>query len=278
MTGDERLAEVVGALERVGVACLVLGGHAVRFYGHARNTDDFDLQVAADAWDDLPDRLGRSALLAGQPVVEGPSWRAGAFRRFRIGALSDGRDEWLECWKTNHLLPPYAELFPRAEQGVYGGREVGFLGLEDLIRSKETERDKDWRDVTVLEQVLDARLLARAKAGGVSLAEALTSLRSRAGFENYLAEGFLDDTTAVASALGRTRSPVTQSYLIPFAPRAAVSSPVCPVEPVVWERLKGVASGSPLHHSLVEIIRRRYILFRKEVDKADKAALRSGQD
>lgn len=45
MTPDVRLAEVVSALEVVGVSCLVMGGHAVRFYGLSRNTDDVDLHI-----------------------------------------------------------------------------------------------------------------------------------------------------------------------------------------------------------------------------------------
>ena len=57
MTPDVRLAEVVSQLEGVGVACLVMGGHAVRFYGLSRNTNDFDLHVSPDQWDDLPARL-----------------------------------------------------------------------------------------------------------------------------------------------------------------------------------------------------------------------------
>jgi hypothetical protein len=43
VTGAERLAEVVTALESVGVSCLVMGDHAVRFYGLSRSTDHFDL-------------------------------------------------------------------------------------------------------------------------------------------------------------------------------------------------------------------------------------------
>jgi hypothetical protein len=164
---DVRLAEVVSELELVGVSCLVMGGHAVRFYGLSRQTNDVDLHVAPDPWDDLPARLARTNLFTDQAVEEGPSWRPGAFRRFRIGTLPDGRDEWLEFWRENHLLPPYNELLSRAERGPYGGREVTFLGLADLIRSKETERDTDWQDVAALEQFLDARLLAHVRSGTV---------------------------------------------------------------------------------------------------------------
>jgi hypothetical protein len=62
-----------------------------------------------------------------------------AFRRFRIGTLQDGRDEWLEFWKENHLLAPFEELRCRAERGPYGGREVKFIGLEDLIEKRSDD-------------------------------------------------------------------------------------------------------------------------------------------
>ena len=38
MNADERLASIVTALESVGLHYLVMGGHAVRFYGLQRNT------------------------------------------------------------------------------------------------------------------------------------------------------------------------------------------------------------------------------------------------
>ncbi len=136
MTPDVRLAEVYSQLEAVGISCLVMGGHAVRFYGLSRYTNDVDLHVAPEQWDDLPARLSRTSLFAGAVPVEGPSWRPGAFRRFQIGALPDGREEWLEFWRENHLLAPHSELLARAERGPYGGREITFLGLTDLIRSK----------------------------------------------------------------------------------------------------------------------------------------------
>ena len=85
MSPDARLAEMVSELEGAGVFCLVMGGHAVRFYGLWRYTNDVDLHVAPDQWRDLPARLARTNLLKDQDVREGPSWRPGAFRRFRIG-------------------------------------------------------------------------------------------------------------------------------------------------------------------------------------------------
>jgi hypothetical protein len=48
VTADGKLAAVLTALESVGVRTLVMGGHAVRYYGLDRTTDDFDLHLAPD--------------------------------------------------------------------------------------------------------------------------------------------------------------------------------------------------------------------------------------
>lgn len=276
MSPEERLGEIITALESVGVSCLVMGGHAVRFHGLARNTNDFDLNVSPDQWADLAERLGRTPLCGGQPAAEGPSWRAGAFRRFRIGTLPDGQDEWLEFWRENHLLAPHADLLARAERGRYGSREIAFLGLPDLIRSKETERDADWQDVTVLEDFLDSRLLAKFKRGEVDLVTALAQLRSRAGFSGYLQRGVFADAKVVSAALASTTNPVTQAYLLPLAPETELSAAsLFPIESVVLNRLKQLEAGSVLHLSLAEVVRRRYVLFRKDIDRQDKVAIRA---
>lgn len=65
MNPEERLAAIVTALESVGLSCLVMGGHAVRYYGLNRHTNDFDLTLAPDGWDDLADRLARTGLFPG---------------------------------------------------------------------------------------------------------------------------------------------------------------------------------------------------------------------
>ena len=273
MTSEERLAAIVSALEFVGISCLVMGGHAVRHYGLTRHTDDFDLQISANVWDDLPDRLARSGLFPAGPM-EGDSWRSDSFRRFRLGALADGRDEWLEFWKKNHLLAAFEELSGRLEAAAYGGRTLNFLGLPDLIRSKETERDKDWRDVAVLEQVFDARSLAQVRRGEMPLITALSTLRSRAGFESFVEEGWLGQTPEVEAAVAQAFLPVTQAFLIPFAPNAVRGDLVLAIESVILDRLQTTTPASSLHLSLVEIVRRRYIQFRKDTDRRDKQQVR----
>jgi hypothetical protein len=278
MTGDERLAEIVTALESVGLTYLVMGGHAVRYYGVLRSTIDFDFHLAPDHWDDLAELLSRAPLFSGAGVVEGNSWRAHAFRRFQIGRLPDGREEWLEFWRTNHLLPPFAELYARRETGPYGGRLLDFLSLPDLIRSKETERLSDWQDVEVLEEFLDARNLARVKDGLMDVSTALASLQSRVGLEAFLQAGYLSDAQSVSLALQRSVFPVTQALLLPFSPASSLSQTMPGMEPVVVQRLRSTVPASPLHLTLVEVVRRQYQAYKQAVDKQDKEAIRAGKN
>jgi hypothetical protein len=156
VTGEERLAFLYGTLRDLGLPCLVMGGHAVRFYGVDRVTIDYDMHVALDesVWSGLREEL---------------------------------------------LRAPFDQLWERRSEGPYGNDEVAFLGLHDLIRSKETEREDDWRDVALLEEVADERCLAAAEAGGVQ-PETLSRLRSRRGYDRALRAGLLADATLVEAA------------------------------------------------------------------------------
>jgi hypothetical protein len=79
-------------------------------------------------------------------------------------------------------------------------------------------------------------------------------------------------------ALARASLPVTQAYLLPFAPDARdLPAPAVAIEPVVLKRLRSVAPGSPLHLSLVELVRRQYKAAMQAADRADKATLRAAQ-
>jgi hypothetical protein len=268
---EARLAEIVTALEAAGLRCLVMGGHAVRYYGFVRNTNDFDLHLAPDRWDELPELLRRSVLFAGRPVIEGPSWRAGDFRRFQMGTAESGREEWLEFWRHNHLLAPFEELFARREVGSYGGREIAFLSLRDLIRSKETERETDWQDIAVLEEILDTRCAAKAEAGTLPLSSALAQLRSRRGFESHLQRKHFDDSATVLDAARRAATPMSFAFLAPFMGDAVQSLPAKTVEPLLLRRLRAAEPASRLHLALVEVVRRAYKRRAQAVDKADKA-------
>jgi hypothetical protein len=277
VTGAERMASIAAALEEVGLPYLVMGGHAVRYYGVDRNTIDYDLHLSPAEWDRLPELLGRASLFRGEPLPEGPSWRPNAFRRFQVGRLPDGREEWLEFWRANHLLAPFGDLAARCERGEYGGRVLPFLGLGDLIRSKETERGSDWQDVALLEEIRDARNLARA-ADEPTRVGALAELSSRTGFEAVLQRGWLTAPAEVRAAAARAVSPISRAYLIPFAgSEAAAASDPGMIGEILSGPLRRVAPGSARHLALVEAVRRLYKQNAMAADRADKIAARAAQ-
>jgi hypothetical protein len=211
-------------------------------------------------------------------IVEGVSWRPQSFRRFQIGRLPDGHEEWLEFWCGNHLLAPFPELYARKEEGSYGGRTLPFLSLPDLIRSKETTRATDWADVAVLEEFLDNRLLALASRKALALHKALGGLRSRSGFERALLDGLLADVDLVAQALAEAHLGITQALLLPFSPSTVNLPATTPtVEPLILSRLRTVVPSSSLHLALVEAVRRQYRLAAQAADQADKEAIRAAQ-
>lgn len=270
MTTEAKLAQIASALRAGGLECLVMGGHAVRYYGVGRNTNDFDFYVSASSVEDVRDRLAKAELGGARPLREGPSWRRGDFARFEIGRLTDGREEWLEFWLHNHLLPEFAETWSRHERGEYGGREVVFLSLGDLIRSKETEREDDWADVALLEEISDARHLARADVTE-DRHLVLSSLRSRRGFESARASGFLEEQTLVTDAISECEHPVSFAFLVPFVKDAASPSSLrTKIDDAYLVPLRNVEPGSSKHIALVEVVRRSYKRWAMQVDRLDK--------
>ncbi|MDA0839316.1 MAG: hypothetical protein O2857_16225 [Planctomycetota bacterium] len=271
MTLEEKLTAIVAALDEAGLQYLVMGGHAVRHYGVQRNTNDFDFHVSLDEanWKTLPDRLTQTSFFSSGSLIEGPSWRADDFRRFQIGQLPDGREEWLEFWRRNHLLPLFEDLYARREQEEYNHRQISFISLPDLIRSKETERESDWMDIAILEEILDARHLANTEEPE-KLISALANLRSRRGYENTINNGYLEDQDTVEQALNSARHPISLAYLIPHMPSVDLQ---LDIDDVVQGALRKTDSGSPRHHALVEVVRRSYKQASMAADRADKESI-----
>jgi hypothetical protein len=270
LTSADRLALIYEQLVGAGLRVVVLGGHAVRYYGVDRNTVDYDFHVAlsAEEWRQLPDRLAPLFV----DLREGPSWRPDDFRRFVVGRLADGRDELVECWRRNHLLAPFPELWARREEGAYGGRSVAFLGLRDLIRSKETERESDWQDVAVLEEIADLRSTAAAKTVAETC-ETLAALRSRRGYEEVARRGWLVDGTLVAGALDRARHPLALAFLLPSSPRHPIRpepEPPAAIAELLGGVVRDVPPGTARHLALVEAVRRLWKRAAMESDRADK--------
>jgi predicted nucleotidyltransferase len=276
VSATARLLEVTDALAEAGCRFLIMGGHAVRYYGIDRKTFDFDFFLSAEEAPDLANRLRRTRLFSQGGLTAVESWRGQDFQRFQIGVLPNGKEEWLEFWFRNHLLAPFGELYARRETAKIEGRRLNFLGLPDLIRSKETERDDDWSDVRLLEEILDNRNLALA-ADDEQRVRALAQLRSRRGFERADAAGLLAGKENLAPAMMLARHPVTCAYLLPYSHQAGLAAPEAPLDAVVRDVLRRVVPGSSRHLAVVEAVRLAYQRAAKAADQADKRRVRSLQ-
>jgi hypothetical protein len=267
---ETRLAQLMTTLENAGLQCLVMRGHAVRYYGVGRNTIDFDFYVSAPSMQELRATVARLGATGELVAREGPSWRPEDFARFETGRLADGREEWVEFWLHNHLLPDFIELWSRQERGVYGGGEMAFLSLDDLIRSKETEREDDWADILLLEEIHDARHLAQAATGGNAL-PLLSGMRSRRGFERALALGLMNDEEVLRKAMQQCEHPVSFAFLLPFMRDAEQPSRLrLKVDQAFLSPLRTVEPGDRKHLALVEVVRRAYKRWAMDVDRRDK--------
>jgi hypothetical protein len=271
MTPTGGFVRVAAALQDAGFRFLAMGGHAVRHYGVDRNTLDYDFLLSLEAASELESRLAKTSLPSAGQLCEGPSWRRDDFRRFQIGVLPDGREEWLEFWLRNHLLAPFDELWTRREETPLAGRAVAFLSLPDLIRSKETERESDWQDVALLEEILDLRRLANARSDDEKLA-LLAGLRSRRGFERALEAGLCRDAPLLRRALVAANSLISRALLLPCVPQTPCAPPAG--HEASWklldEPLRKAAPGSARHLALVEAARRFHKQAAMAADRADK--------
>ncbi|MEP7342459.1 MAG: hypothetical protein ABI977_32325 [Acidobacteriota bacterium] len=266
----QHLIEVVSALDELKVRHLVMGGHAVRYYGFNRDTTDHDLHIPIDAGQHLSELLSQTTLFVSGIPTETPTWRGEDFRRFVLGTLPDGKEELLEFWIRNHLLDDFESLYQRREVGIYGERQVSFLSLPDLLRSKETERDNDWDDIKILEDILDQRNIAAARRSGDVVA-ALASLRSIRGLDSAFREDLLADSQVVATALRKANNPITYAYLLPFAPAVERELPSSEIlVPLLRQNLAQTMPCSTRHQLLIEAVRLRYKRTLQEIDRQEK--------
>lgn len=78
----EHLVEIVSALNALQIPHLVMGGHAVRYYGFSRETNNHDLCIPTDVGQNLAELLSKTSLFVSAPPTEAPTWRGDDFRRF----------------------------------------------------------------------------------------------------------------------------------------------------------------------------------------------------
>jgi hypothetical protein len=123
-----------------------MGGQACVFYGAAEFSRDLDLLILPD-----PENLAllRAALdeMAAEPIAVPPldesRLRQGHAVHFRC-RREDVAGLRIDLMSTLRGVDDFEALWERRTTIETDGVVVDMLGLEDLVRAKKTQRDKDW--------------------------------------------------------------------------------------------------------------------------------------
>ncbi|MDD2240799.1 MAG: hypothetical protein PHI93_09100 [Kiritimatiellae bacterium] len=144
---QDPLLKVCTLLNRHGARYLVVGGHALILHGMVRTTADVDILVEES------DENYRSVIAALSELED----RAAAelvpcdFVDNMVVKIADEVEVDISrrAWKLS-----YADAIPNALDVMIDGVRVPYVSLGDLIKSKETYREKDRLDVEQLRRLM----------------------------------------------------------------------------------------------------------------------------
>jgi hypothetical protein len=125
---------------------LVMGGQACVFYGAAEFSRDLDLLVLADS--ENLERLQASLEdLSAKPIAVPPMdashLKNGHAVHFRCGT-EGAAGLRIDIMSSLRGTDDFATLWDRRTTIDVNGEPVDLLALEDLVKAKKTQRDKDW--------------------------------------------------------------------------------------------------------------------------------------
>ena len=141
------ILKVLSTFKKHRVKCLLIGGQACIIYGAAEFSRDSDFVVLCS--DDNLKRLkgALSALKAGLiyvPPLEADYLERGHACHFRCNA-KDVKNLRVDVISKLRGCDPFDKLWARRKTvSPKSGGAIDVIGLEDLIQSKKTQRDKDW--------------------------------------------------------------------------------------------------------------------------------------
>lgn len=156
-------------MQRNGVRYLLMGGQACVFYGAAEFSRDLDLLILLSP-ENLTQLQAALQELEAVPIAVPP---------FDERYLAQGHAVHFRCLREDvHRLridvmsvlrgvPAFEEVWRRRTTIAMDGIEVNLLGIEDLVRAKTTQRDKDWPMIRRLVEQHYAEHRERATAADV---------------------------------------------------------------------------------------------------------------
>jgi len=141
------ILKVLSTFKKHRVKCLLIGGQACIIYGAAEFSRDSDFVVLCD--NDNLERLKEAldALKAGLiyvPPLEADYLERGHACHFRCKS-KDVQNLRIDVISKLRGCKPFDQLWKRKKTVSLKARgAIDVIGLEDLVQSKKTQRDKDW--------------------------------------------------------------------------------------------------------------------------------------
>lgn len=145
----EDLKKVIRSLNEQDAEYLLIGGYALFSHGYHRATEDIDLLVPAKSTASKAIIKGLLILADKESANVDPDW-------FDEGENIRLADEVIIDLLFNTCGETYETLMPHMEVIDLDGIPVRTLNLEGLLKTKQSDREKDIVDRMVLERVLSA--------------------------------------------------------------------------------------------------------------------------
>ena len=123
-----------------------MGGQACVFYGAAEFSRDIDLLILADPTNlaKMSEALGAlHAEAIAVPALEQRHLLRGHAVHFRC-RRDDVAGLRIDLMSSLRSAASFEELWARRTTIEVGGESIDLLAMEDLVRAKKTQRDKDW--------------------------------------------------------------------------------------------------------------------------------------
>jgi hypothetical protein len=141
---DEQLLELCRLLNEHDVHYLICGGYACILHGNVRMTQDVDLLVEESS-------INYARLIAALSLFGDGSAKELTAADIDENLVVKINDVITIDVSRRAWVVTYAEAAPNALSEDIDGVRIPYLGLADLIRSKQTYRDKDKLDVQMLQ-------------------------------------------------------------------------------------------------------------------------------
>ena len=140
------LLRVCALLNEEGARYLVCGGQAVILHGIIRTTEDVDILIE-------PSEENCRRVIAALSHLQDGAAKELSPRDLLENVVVKIADEVEVDVSTHAWKVSYADALPSASEVMIEAVRIPYLGLDTLIASKETYREKDQSDLLQLEQL-----------------------------------------------------------------------------------------------------------------------------